>query len=462
MSSTSRSIRIDVQHELDRLTSLDGIERVPGIVLSVFDGEDVHHWASGRAGGPRDPAMTTDTLFRIASITKPYTATLVMQLVDEGQVDLDRPVAEQLPELRLADPAETAAITPRHLLAHTSGVPGDWGFDGGRGDDAVARYVASLSDLRTVFPPGLMHSYSNAGYVVLGRLVEHVEGKTWDACLRRRVVEPMGLDATVTLPEAVLLRPYVLGHTTDAKARSLKPMRVWGGNRASGPCGIISAAAADVMAFARMHLADGVAPNGTRLLSAAACRAMREPHVQLTPHDGPDAWGLGFEVSEPDGRLVFGHGGNTAGQTGRLKVVPDRNGAVLLQTNSDAGSTRCEDLLRAVLREWFDVALEPPLVPPDEAPEVDIDRWVGVYERVDVRFDVHRADAGGLEVTITPLRPYGAVEPPPQRTIPMTPFGDDVFLVQPDGSSQPIPVVFRDWPGAGAFLHVGHRSTPRS
>jgi CubicO group peptidase (beta-lactamase class C family) len=85
VSSTSRSVHIDVQHELDRLTSLDGIERVPGVVLSVFDGEQVHCWASGRAGGPRDPAMTADSLFRIASITKAYTATLVMQLVDEGR-----------------------------------------------------------------------------------------------------------------------------------------------------------------------------------------------------------------------------------------------------------------------------------------------------------------------------------------------------------------------------------------
>jgi CubicO group peptidase (beta-lactamase class C family) len=462
VSSTSRSVRIDVQHELDRLTSLDGIERVPGVVLSVFDGEQVHCWASGRAGAPRDPAMTADALFRIASITKPYTATLVMQLVDEGRVELDRPVAEQLPEFRLEDPAETAAITPRHLLAHTSGVPGDWGFDGGRGDDAVARYVASLAGLRTVFPAGLIHSYSNAGYVVLGRLVEHVTGDTWDACVRRRLVEPMGLHATVTLAEDVLLRPYALGHTTDAEAGALKPMSIWGGNRGSGPCGIISAAPADVMAFARMHLAEGVAPNGGRVLSAAACRAMREPQVRLAPHAQAEAWGLGFEVSAPDGRLVFGHGGNTAGQTGMLKIVPDRNGAVLLQTNSDAGSARCGDLVRSVLREWFGVALEPPLVAPGEPVEVDLDRWVGVYERVDMRFEVRRGDAGGLEVTLTPLRRYGAVEPPPPHTLPMTPYGDDVFLVTPDGSPRAIPMVFHERPGAGAFLHMGLRSVPRS
>jgi CubicO group peptidase (beta-lactamase class C family) len=461
VASVSTSIRTDLQAELDRLTALDGIERVPGIVLTLFDGEHVHQWASGRAGSPRDPAMTTDTLFRIASITKAYTATLVMQLVDEDRVDLDRPLVDQLPEFRLADADETAAITPRHLLSHTSGVPGDWGFDGGRGDDGVARYVASLAELRTVFPPGLMHSYSNAGYVLLGRLVEHVLGDTWDACLRRRLLEPMALDDTVTLPEDVLLRPYALGHTTDAEAAELRPMTTWGGNRASGPCGIISAAPGGVIAFARMHLGDGVAPNGARLLSADACRLMREIQVRLTPYSGTDGWGLGFELSESGGRVVFGHGGNTAGQTGALKMIPDRNAAALLQTNSDMGRVRCDDLYRSVLREWFGVELESPPSAPAEVPAVELNTWVGTYERVDIRFDVRRVESG-LEVTITSLRPYGAVEPAPPRTHPMTPLEEGVFLIRPEGSPRDTTLVFREWPGKGAFLHAGLRSSPRS
>jgi hypothetical protein len=272
----------------------------------------------------------------------------------------------------------------------------------------------------------------------------------------------MGLDATVTLPEDVLLRPYALGCTTDARAGGLKPLPQWGGNRASGPCGIISAACGDVIAFARMHLADGVAPNGRRLLSTEACRAMREPQVRLTPHAGTEAWGLGFELSSPGGRLVFGHGGNTAGQTGVLKMIPDRGAAALLQTNSDAGRARCDDVLRSALREWFGIELEEPLMAPPVPPDVDLDRWVGLYERVDTRFDVRRAESGGLELTITSLRPYGAVEPPPPRTLPMTPHAEGVFLVQPEGSPRPMPMVFRECEGAGTYLHMGLRSAPRT
>jgi hypothetical protein len=272
----------------------------------------------------------------------------------------------------------------------------------------------------------------------------------------------MGLSRTVTLPEDVLLLPYALGHTTDAEAGMLKPAPRWGGSRGTGPCGVISAAPADVLAFARLHLADGVAPNGLRLLSADACRVMREAEVRLTPYAGTDAWGLGFELSEPAGRLVFGHGGNTAGQTGALKMIPDRGGAVLLQTNSDAGRARCDDVLRSVLREWFGVESEEAPAAPAEPVVVDLDRWVGAYERVDTRFDVRRAETGGLELTITSLRQYGAIEPPPPRTLAMTPFAEGVFLVQPEGSPRGIPVVFREWASVGAVLHLGLRSAPRS
>jgi CubicO group peptidase (beta-lactamase class C family) len=380
--------------------------------------------------------------------------------VDEGRVSLDRPVAAQLPGFRLAGGDEGGTITPRHLLSHTGGVPGDWWIDGGRGDDAVARYVESLAELGAVFPPGSLHSYSNAGYVVLGRLVEHVLGDTWDTSLRRRLVEPMGLRDTVTLPEDVLLRPYALGHTTEADTGVLRGMTLWGGNRASGPCGVISASPADVIAFARLHLADGVAPNGERLLSAAACRAMRDPQVTLTPYSPADGWGLGLEIIECDGRVVFGHGGNTAGQTGALDMVPDRNAAVLLQTNSDTGRMRCDDVYRSVLQEWCGIELAAPPVAPPAPPEVELDRWVGVYERVDTRLDV-RAAEGGLEVTITTLRSYGPSEPAPPRTLPMTPLEEGVFLVRPPGSPRDVPVVFREWPGVGTFLHLGLRAAPR-
>jgi CubicO group peptidase (beta-lactamase class C family) len=111
----------EAQQELDRLTAAEGIGRVPGIAMGILDGDELHTLVSGVANTLSGVPVQAGTLFRIASITKLYTATLVMQLVDQGKIDLTRPVVDQLPEFRLARLEDTAAVTPRHLLTHTSG-----------------------------------------------------------------------------------------------------------------------------------------------------------------------------------------------------------------------------------------------------------------------------------------------------------------------------------------------------
>ncbi|HCG02559.1 MAG TPA: hypothetical protein DEV93_18700, partial [Chloroflexi bacterium] len=126
-------------------------------------------------------AVTPRTLFRIASITKLYTATLVMQLVGEGKVDLDRPLVEQLPEFRLLRPEDTATVTPRHLLTHTSGISGDLEFPPARGDDALEQWVARLAEVRPLFSPGVTHRIrmlASTSWVVWSRTRWACPGKT--------------------------------------------------------------------------------------------------------------------------------------------------------------------------------------------------------------------------------------------------------------------------------------------
>src|SRR5690606_7323509 len=111
-----------------------------------------------------------------------------------------------------ADPAVTAQVTMRHLLAHTSGIDGDVFTDTGRGDDCVARYVDALADVPQNHPIGATFSYCNSGYVLMGRVVEQVTGLSWDAAIRERLVVPLGLERTVTLPEEALLHRAAVGH----------------------------------------------------------------------------------------------------------------------------------------------------------------------------------------------------------------------------------------------------------
>ena len=111
---------------------------------------------------------TTDSVFQIGSISKVWTATVVMQLVDEGLLDLDAPISEVLPELRLADPDVTKQVTMRHLLTHTSGIDGDVFTDTGRGDDCIEKYVAQLDEVAQNHPLGATWSYCNSGFVADG------------------------------------------------------------------------------------------------------------------------------------------------------------------------------------------------------------------------------------------------------------------------------------------------------
>jgi len=440
---------LDLQAELDELTSASGLEQVPGISLGVLENGAVEVWSSGVASPAHGSVVTPDTLFRIASITKLWTATLVMQLVADGRVDLDAPLVSQLPGFRLADAAATKAITPRHLLAHTSGIPGDFGFDGGRGDDAVQRYVTALADQQPVYTPGLLHSYSNAGYVVLGRLVEHISGQTWDAALRERLIEPLELKNTVTLPEDVLLRRHAVGHSTDAEAGTVKPIERWWANRGSGPCGIISASVVDLLAFARHHL-------------GSPFPEMFETQVVLPQPSHAQAWGLGFELEWSDGRALPGHGGNVAGQTSQLTLIPDRNAAVAVLTSSDFGRVRTREIVSRLFRERFGVEtqVEAP-VAPETPPDLDLTRYAGTYPRIDQRLDVQETD-GSLWLTLTTMRAYGGAQPGPPLTLSLTAVREGVFLTRVPGAPVDVPVVFTEQADGRTYLHIGLRSTPRS
>ena len=116
-------------------------------------------------------------MFQIGSITKLWTSSLVMQLVDEGTVDLDATVRTYLPEFRIADEAAASAITVRQLLTHTSGFEGDIFTDTGVGDDCVEKYLGVLHDVPQLFPPGTMWSYNNAGFA---------SSAGWSRCCVRR------------------------------------------------------------------------------------------------------------------------------------------------------------------------------------------------------------------------------------------------------------------------------------
>src|SRR3954447_16223059 len=158
---------IDIQHWQQRLALLADKHGVPGASLAILADGEVADTAYGVLNRRTDVEATPDSVFQVGSITKTWTATLVMQLVDEGLLDIDKPLRAYLPEFTLADEAAAQAITTRQLLSHQAGFEGDIFTDTGNNDDCVEKYVATLATDPQLFPPGQMFSYNNAGYCVL-------------------------------------------------------------------------------------------------------------------------------------------------------------------------------------------------------------------------------------------------------------------------------------------------------
>lgn len=275
---------------------------------------------------------TDDALFQIGSITKVWTTTLIMQLADEGRLDLDAPVRSVLPDFALADDAVAAAVTIRQLLNHTSGIDGDLFTDTGTGDDCVERYVASLRTAEQVHPIGERFSYCNSGFVVAGRIIEVLRDMTWDAALQKYILVPMGLGHTITLTADAPRFATATGHNGFGEESQAVP--VWPIARSMGPAGLIASSIGDVLTFAETALRDGIAPNGTRILSEASAAAMREEQVSLRDYvPSTTGWGLGWFLEDWNGTFVYGHDGGTIGQRAYLRIFHDDGFAIALLTS---------------------------------------------------------------------------------------------------------------------------------
>ena len=153
---------------------------VPGVAVGVFWQGREHLKGFGVTNVDHPLPVDAETLFRIGSTTKTFTATAMMRLVEQGKVDLAAPARRYLPDLKLADEAAAASVTVRQLLNHSAGWMGDDYGDFGRGEDAIARYLASVKQLPQLTPPGDVFAYNNAAVVVAGRVIEIVTGKPYE------------------------------------------------------------------------------------------------------------------------------------------------------------------------------------------------------------------------------------------------------------------------------------------
>ena len=272
----------------------DGV--VPGVAFAVaIDGEVVlEHYAGKTAAGAGAPVEAT-TLYSIASISKVFTATLMMRLVERGEVALDEAVRRFLPAF---SGAEKRDITVRHLLSHTSGLPKEnpaelllWSREA-----SFAETVASVTTIPLAFPPGTIVGYSNVGYWLLGGVIEAVSGSAFAELMRSDVFTAAGLtDTFIDPPQSEY--PRIARRYGRAKI-----MNATYGRRLSSPSAGIFATATDLVKFASYFLHGG-STNGRRLLSPASVELMGSDQTNGLPggiegiQEWPVCpWGLGWEI----------------------------------------------------------------------------------------------------------------------------------------------------------------------
>jgi CubicO group peptidase (beta-lactamase class C family) len=438
---------------------------VPGATLAVrrtgAGADELVELATGVLNRATGVPVTPDSVFQIGSITKVWTTTLVMQLVDEGRLDLDAPLVEVLPDLQLGDPDVAKRVTMRHLLTHTSGIDGDVLTDTGRGDDCLERYVAALADVGQSHPLGATFSYCNSGFALAGRVVEVLTGQTWDAALRERVIGPLGLTHTSTLPEEAVLHRVAVGHVAAEPGADPDPVTSWLLPRSLGPAGLVNSTAAELTAFAALHLRDGLTADGARLLSAAAAGEMRSRQVDLPAHSIGDSWGLGWIRHDRDGGEVLGHDGGTLGQAAFLRVLPAQGLAIALLTNGGDVLGLSADLLGELLGELAGITPPPPLEPPARTPAVDPARYVGSYRRSSVAIEVVATD-GGLVLRETVTGAAAAALGQPVQELALVPVGEELFAVRQPGTQRWSAVTFAALPDGTRYLHTGGRANPRT
>jgi hypothetical protein len=210
-----------------------------------------------------------------------------------------------------------------------------------------------------------------------------------------------------------------------------------------------------------MHLAGGLAPDGTRVLSEASAAAMTSFQADLPDkYVLGDSWGIGWIRFGWDGHRLVGHDGNTIGQAAFLRVLPEAGLAVALLTNG--GNTRdlYEDLYREIFAELAGVAMPHPLTPPSPPVTVDAARHVGRYERASVIVEVLIGESGPVART-TLTGPLAALMPDPTTEYAMVPVAENLFVVREPNTQTWVPVTFYQLATGERYVHFGVRATPK-
>ena len=314
-----------------------------GVVLIADRGKPVFRKAYGVANREWNMAMTPDTVFRIGSTTKTFTAAAILRLVEEGKLGLDDPIAKYYP----AAPKAWAGITLRNLLTHTSGIANYIEINGiirgaVRLQETPDDLVALVRDRPLDFPPGSKFKYSNTGYVLLGMVIAKVSGQTYAHYLDNAFFKPLGLAHTAYDDLADVVAKRASGYWRPGPAGAWENARLMT-PEALDAAGALRSNADDLLKW------DQALHRGN-ILSPASRRAMFT--------DEGHGYGLGSFVEVRHGHRLWDHGGNLAGFCNAFEYYPDDGVTVIVMDNVEGQDA--ETLAKELAYAYFGWPPDPP------------------------------------------------------------------------------------------------------
>jgi CubicO group peptidase (beta-lactamase class C family) len=420
----------------------------PGLSIAiVHDREPAWSRGFGWADVAGRVSATADTLYRVASITKTFTATAILQLRDAGKLRLDDEVRKYLPWFTPPTSHEDAPpITLRHILTHTTGLAREapfpyWSDLEFPTIDAVR---AAVPGQASVLATEDRWKYSNLAFVVAGEVVSAVSGVPWAAYVRAHILDPLGMHTSIVDNPALSHPGLARGYTRRLPSGERSPVVAYD-LRGISAAAALTTSVADLARFVTLQFHRGPA-DGDRILRGSTLREMQRVHW-LEP-EWQAGWGLGFHMYRAGQRTLVGHGGSLRGYRSDVRFSPPERVGVVVLINADDGEPQ---LVVNKAFEWVGNAIARATAPAPATADPAWQRYVGRY----------RNAWGDLQVLIVGgrLRMIGPalLDPIPVQAT-LEPIDTHTFrLESPDGyASHGEPVVFHlDAAGKVARVTVG-------
>ena len=309
----------------------------PGLAVGVVKDQELFYARGfGVMNFETGGEVTERTLFHMASITKPFVATSIVQLLEQGKLSLDDRIVEYLPYFEMKD-ERYDTLTIRQFLTHSSGMPDveDYRWDEPEYDKgALERYVRSLTDQELLFEPGEKFTYSNMAFEVLGDLIAKVSGQTFADYVKDHILLPLGMTDSSILIQEVDPTLLAYGHVKGWLGRT-RVTKHYAYNRSHGPSSCLYSNVVDMSRWAIANMNRGEL-EGNRILDTSGYELLWTPaieEVRVSGDNRPVHIGLSWFLSEKAGNQIVSHGGQDTGYRVNFVLYPDVGGAIILLSN---------------------------------------------------------------------------------------------------------------------------------